>query len=517
MKKAVKIPLIVVSILFVIFISMAALKICPPQGPWPMPPWCEVAPATTPTETSTAPLEPTLEPGETHEGDLVISDEKYVIEDKTIYLKGSLIVKNSTLIIRNSKIIIMQEFFGQYWIEITENSEFIVENSVLERQGRHNTLLMVRDGSKAVIKDTKSGWDIVSGGGEFLLENYDARNAANGIFFQGNNITAINSKFNIISIQNIAGSQKSTINFDGLKKGFIKNLTIERENKILRLQDTSVERWVIDVGEPVNPNFIDVSIKNSEIWGLWIWFYPGSYVEISDLKPGLYKEWKMSQKFRLENISYDIELENTNIEMFKLQIVGKAKVENCSGIQVATRANASVYVKDSIIEVNLILRGNEEVVLENSAVKGGLVQFIEDRSDLQSAFGRGGNPHVLELRGARINAPLEIGANYTKIKGEGVFSKQDVNWVFGVVEREYPVEMRDESGANAGDVWLNLFDPQNNLVWSGITDQNGSASFAISFTENNWNKKWRLETVINGKRVSREVEFLTGTPIVLRP
>ena len=62
---------------------------------------------------------------------------------------------------------------------------------------------------------------------------------------------------------------------------------------------------------------------------------------------------------------------------------------------------------------------------------------------------------------------------------------------------------------------VSLFDPQNNLVWSGTTDQDGSASFVISFTENNWRRKWRLDTVIDGEGISREVGFLTSTPILL--
>ena len=42
MKKAVKIPLTVVGSLVGIIILMAVFDICPPQGPWPMPPWCEM-------------------------------------------------------------------------------------------------------------------------------------------------------------------------------------------------------------------------------------------------------------------------------------------------------------------------------------------------------------------------------------------------------------------------------------------------------------------------------------------
>src|SRR3989344_3293950 len=41
MKNIVKVPLIVIGIFVAVIVSMAALKLCPPQGPWTMPPWCE--------------------------------------------------------------------------------------------------------------------------------------------------------------------------------------------------------------------------------------------------------------------------------------------------------------------------------------------------------------------------------------------------------------------------------------------------------------------------------------------
>lgn len=43
MKKIIKIPLIAVGILILVTILMASFNICPPQGPWPSPPWCQGA------------------------------------------------------------------------------------------------------------------------------------------------------------------------------------------------------------------------------------------------------------------------------------------------------------------------------------------------------------------------------------------------------------------------------------------------------------------------------------------
>lgn len=40
MQGAVRIPLIILGAIIVVIVSMAALNLCPPSGPWSMPPWC---------------------------------------------------------------------------------------------------------------------------------------------------------------------------------------------------------------------------------------------------------------------------------------------------------------------------------------------------------------------------------------------------------------------------------------------------------------------------------------------
>ncbi len=42
MKKILKIPLIIIGSIIGIVVSMTVLNLCPPQGPWPMPPWCSI-------------------------------------------------------------------------------------------------------------------------------------------------------------------------------------------------------------------------------------------------------------------------------------------------------------------------------------------------------------------------------------------------------------------------------------------------------------------------------------------
>ena len=458
---------------------------------------------------------------ENREGDLIVDGgETYVIENKALFIDGNIIVKeNSTLEIKNSKIILQLKFFGEYWVEIRDGSRLLVNNSILERTGGHLTLLMIYE-SEATIRNTVCGWDI-DAGGEIILENYDASSARNGIFFVRGNVTVIDSKIFAISIHNISGSQKYTVELENLRTGLIDHLLIERDggDYSLELTNTTVDRWVIDAGDPVNPSFVDVVARNSEIWGLWIWFCPGTNVELSNIKPGIHPHWRMSDVWHLDGVGYDIELENTTIEMFKLQILGNARIENASGIQVATRGSSFAHVKNSVIEVNLILRGNEHVILENTEVRGGQLQLVEDRSALQDIIGRGGNPHRLEFRKAVINAPIEIASEFTKIEGEVTFltGLKDINWVFGKVEREYPLIVKDEHGRPLPNVPIDLVDPGGEVIWSGTTDNEGEAFLSLEFTKENYTNEWKLRATIEGKSISKGLNFLISTPIVLSP
>jgi len=298
----------------------------------------------------------------------------------------------------------------------------------------------------------------------------------------------------------------------------IEHLVIEKNDKndYLELINTTVNRWVADAGDPVNPSFVDLVVRNSKLWGLWIWFCPGTDVELSNIEPGIYPNWRMSDVWGLDGVGYDIELLDTTVEMFKLQILGNARIENVSGVQVATRGSSFAHVKNSIIQFNLILRGDEQVILEDTEVRDGLVQLIEDRSDLQYSIGRGGT-HYLEFRRAVINAPFEIASDYTEIKGEVTIlaGLQDVNWVFGIIDREFPIIVVDSDGHPIGDVQVEMVSPEGDVAWTGLTDDKGEIYPLIRFRKENYDKEWELKATADDLYASQRMGFLTNTPIMV--
>ena len=452
------------------------------------------------------------------EGDLIVDGGvTQTIEGKQLYIKGNLIVKDgSTLIVKNSTIVLELRFFGEYWAEVRDGSQLIVENSTLERTDGHNTLFVVNPGCRVVLRNVFSGWDIAPNGGEILLENYDASSARNGIFFSSGQIVAKNSKFNIISVV-VASEERKCVELEGLSPGYVDHLVITRgSDKRLELISSEVDKWVVDVGFPNKPSHADVVVKDSKLWGLWIWFNPESEVVIKDIQPGTFTHWRMSEAWKVEGMGYDIELINTSVDMFKLQIVGKAVVERVSGVQVAPRGSSYVYVKDSVIEVNLILRGNEHVVLENTEVRASMIELIQDRSSIQYVIGRGGT-HYLEFRNAVVKVPFEIGCDYAFITGDVTIEPGvGVIWACGVVDREFSVEVCDVFGNPIGGAYVEVLDSGGNVVWSGWTDEGGRAKFTIRFTEKNYEDTWVLRVEAGGESSSTGFGFLSSTPIRAR-
>lgn len=446
-------------------------------------------------------------------GDLVIEGtQTYVVENTTVYIDGNIFVRdNATLTIRNSMVILQQRFFAEHWIWILDHSKLLVDNATLGRSAPHNTLLVIDAEAEANIRNSVSEWGIQAVG-KVTLENYDASNATNGIFFIAGNITVNNSRINIVEIHHIYSSEKGTFEADGLHPGLTEHLIIEREGSFLEVTNTTVKEWVLDVGEPRYPNFLNVIVTNSEL-DLWIWFCNGTNVEISNVTRAFHAHWRMSDAWRLEGVTYDIEVVNSTIDSFKLQIIGNALIENASRVQVAPRGSSFVYVKNSVIDYGgLILRGNEHVILEDSeAVR---VQLLEDASE---AVGRGGIHH-LEFRRGIISDSLDIASNYTKIEGNVTIrlSPDRVNWVFGIVDRDFPIVVSTQSGEPLSNTTLALFDSQHRIVWSGTTSEGGIALLNLTFAEGNWTDTLRLEGFEGNYSAAMNVSFLSNTPIVLK-
>ncbi|MEM3731351.1 MAG: rhodanese-like domain-containing protein [Candidatus Bathyarchaeia archaeon] len=89
-------------------------------------------------------------------------------------------------------------------------------------------------------------------------------------------------------------------------------------------------------------------------------------------------------------------------------------------------------------------------------------------------------------------------------------------WKNGGVARNFDVIVINGTRNNpAQNVEVALLAQDNNLVWSGFTDNFGRASFNLTFSDENYTSIFRIELVKNQYRRAANVSFLSETPIVL--
>lgn len=80
----------------------------------------------------------------------------------------------------------------------------------------------------------------------------------------------------------------------------------------------------------------------------------------------------------------------------------------------------------------------------------------------------------------------------------------NVSWVKGVITRVYPVLARPNAT-------IKLLE-QDATIWTGQADENGKASFSITFNKDNYTKTFTVQT----EDTTKEVTFLSDTPLDLR-
>lgn len=109
----------------------------------------------------------------------------------------------------------------------------------------------------------------------------------------------------------------------------------------------------------------------------------------------------------------------------------------------------------------------------------------------------------IEFENSIIENYVEIALNYAFFKGnisfrrEGLLhaelSVQSVNFQKGTVIREYPLFVKDETGNPASNASIWLYSPEGELISKQTTDWKGMVTFNITFTKENYSKKWNLK------------------------
>ncbi len=88
-------------------------------------------------------------------------------------------------------------------------------------------------------------------------------------------------------------------------------------------------------------------------------------------------------------------------------------------------------------------------------------------------------------------------------------------WFDTIIRRIYPVLLVDGNGNPISNASLYLYDKDGNPVWTGMTDNEGRASFEIEFNDDNYTGLWELTIEYEDKVIRRQVKLLSSTPIGL--
>jgi hypothetical protein len=199
---------------------------------------------------------------------------------------------------------------------------------------------------------------------------------------------------------------------------------------------------------------------------------------------------------------------------FKLITLGKAKFVNVRDVQISTWANASAIVENSTVTWCLNMRGMKDyVLLKDSIITRGEACFMDGRYAAGTVMS-GGDIHYVEFENTTIDAPLYICTTYTYIKGDLTFLVREANYVWGTVEREYSVDVKDENNEPEENATVGLFDSYDNCTLKEASDAQGRISFNLTFTQHNYTDTLKLKISKEGfYNSTRDIGFFSDTPV----
>jgi rhodanese-related sulfurtransferase len=219
---------------------------------------------------------------------------------------------------------------------------------------------------------------------------------------------------------------------------------------------------------------------------------------LTDLNPGFYKDW-------------NIHTNETTLETYNTTLVNTT-VERGWGISIGiaweyTYRNPKVNVYNSTLVYFGASDCNPFVYFNNCSLIwldlwdfGGTLQFDSSQITLRQPY-----PAVIS------NSHFYIRGNITLIYD--TISTALYRWENTTVTRNFDMVTLNKTSEPLGDVQLSLFGKYRTLVWSGSVDDFGGADFNLTFTDSNYTDTLTLEVTKDNFTSSRDIAFLTDTPV----
>jgi hypothetical protein len=186
-------------------------------------------------------------------------------------------------------------------------------------------------------------------------------------------------------------------------------------------------------------------------------------------------------------------------------------------------------ISDSYMET-LSLNGNSVVSISNSILPQS--RFFLSQNAIVSIFNstttRGGSIHVWSYLGTmyfnqtRMQVTLRLENSSFRIMGNVIFDEGSQishivrdnvtywNWENSNITRSYGIEVTHSNGAAFPDVSLTLRNSRSGeLLWSGLTDEQGKATVETTFTDENFLDSYELHAQADGSTPKEYLTYLT--------
>lgn len=422
-----------------------------------------------------------------HHGDLVIkANQVLTISDETFCIDGNITVEaNAHLIIRNATLITKakETQWGAEWtgLRVNEGARLDLFNVVLvadsgcgiwirtTSNARVKILGVSLHGACLGIGVSKNSYATIAGS-----TVTDARVDEGGTLeIQDSTVSEIHISFD--------GPSRKVI--EGLAPGHFNNWELvsnKDHGAYLSLRETTVQAWAIAVA-----GVADVTLKDSALKYIRVSLGQATG-KISNVRLGHYTEWDLQGAGKLD-CALNLRLVNSNVSRgWLIDFGGRANVE------VSSSAIYRIRIGRTYVELHL-----QDVDLGGLETEDGVA--------------------VINFREVRISGGIYFVNAIVTLKGDfSILPTAHIDtYKNSTILRTYSVSVEDENGSPTVGASVELKAP-NGQCLSATTNDNGVASFNLSFNDSNYSENWTLTVRLGDRTALRPVGFMSSSPVEIR-
>jgi len=455
------------------------------------------------------------------EPDTVISDQTVLegdealsFEDQTVLISNLLLLKDDSKLVFRNCTFIVPDYTGYRYEDIFNDFAGVVFNDSSTLEAYDSTFVPF---------DRRCSIGFM-GSSTCLLDNVILANCTLG-FDDDSQLHADNSY-----IHEIDADRTSSLR--------IKNSTVKR----LRQDQTWRLRWV----NPVKADTPDVMCENTVIDLLEIRVVNSSRCILDDAI-GYREHWNSYDAMHIDGRVMNLTLINSEV-VNPVYLKGIYSAFNVTDTEVLVLQvlMSEVFVDDADIWI-LSITGNSSATIKNSNIHSFRTVINQLYVELFRTLPGDSMHQCAEISDSRIES-ISI-SGYCDLVFERVYVADadiseveatvtgDVTWVKGIfsnynpyssfaLTQVYEIAVRGEERMIPGAT-LSLMDLDGNVIWSGVSDENGLAVFNLTYCSHyelyepyhyvtNYNDTWTLKGEFEDETRTQEVSlFDTGSPIIL--